>query len=142
MTKSRLPLLATFATAAVITVSGCGSSSGGSNAPTPPKPSHPTSAMSPGMAKSPSSQGMAGMVMVTIKNFAYQGAMTVKPGATVMVTNQDSETHTLTSDQAGMFSVNVVAGGGSARFNAPSKPGRYPYHCDFHSNMHGILVVK
>lgn len=142
MTKSRLPLLATFATVAVIAVSGCGSSSGGSAAPTPAKTSHSTSPMSPGMAMSPSSHGMAGMVMVTIKNFAYRGAMTIKPGATVMVTNEDSEAHTLTSDQAGMFSVNVGAGGGSATFKAPAKPGSYPYHCDFHSNMHGTLVVS
>jgi plastocyanin len=27
-------------------------------------------------------------------------------------------------------------------FTAPNKPGTYPFHCTYHSNMHGVLVVK
>ncbi|MGI8612722.1 MAG: cupredoxin domain-containing protein [Nocardioidaceae bacterium] len=41
-----------------------------------------------------------------------------------------------------MFDVNVTAGGGTATFTAPTKPGSYPYHCTYHSSMHGTLVVK
>lgn len=48
-----------------------------------------------------------------------------------------------TSDQSGLFDVTVNASGGTATFTAPpSKPGTYPYHCTFHSDMHGTLVVK
>jgi plastocyanin len=38
---------------------------------------------------------------------------------------------------------NVTVGpGDSATFTAPNKPGNYKFHCTFHSNMHGTLVVK
>jgi hypothetical protein len=30
----------------------------------------------------------------------------------------------------------------STRFTAPMKPGSYPFHCAYHSNMHGVLVVR
>ena len=45
--------------------------------------------------------GMGDMAMVDIEDFMYQGAMSVKPGQMVMVTNDDSEAHTLTSDDTG-----------------------------------------
>ncbi len=76
-----------------------------------------------------------------IKNFAYQGPSSVKPGATVSVTNQDSTAHTVTSDMSGQFDV-TVAPGATETFKAPSKPGSYAYHCNFHAEMHGVLVVK
>jgi plastocyanin len=25
---------------------------------------------------------------------------------------------------------------------APSQPGEYPFHCSYHPNMHGTLIVK
>ena len=81
------------------------------------------------------------MAMVDITDFMYKGAMTVKPGQMVMVTNDDSEAHTLTSDDTGIFAVTVQPGG-SAMFDAPTKAGSYAYHCDFHANMHGSLVVS
>jgi plastocyanin len=80
--------------------------------------------------------------MITIKNFAFQGPTSVKPGAQVMVMNSDSETHSVTSDTSGLFDANVDGGGGTATLTAPTKPGSYPYHCKYHSNMHGTLVVK
>jgi plastocyanin len=30
----------------------------------------------------------------------------------------------------------------SATIIAPMKPGSYAFHCTYHSNMHGMLVVK
>jgi plastocyanin len=80
--------------------------------------------------------------MITIKDFAFDGPASVKPGTKVMVTNSDSSTHSVTSDQAGMFDVDVPASGGTATFTAPNKPGSYPYHCKYHGNMQATLVVK
>lgn len=76
-----------------------------------------------------------------IKGFAYQVPSSVKPGATVSVTNSDSQAHTVTSDKPGGFDVKVD-GDGKATFTAPDKPGTYPFHCEYHSNMHGTLVVS
>ncbi len=80
--------------------------------------------------------------MITIQDFAFDDPTSVKPGATVMVTNEDTSTHSVTSDQEGLFDVDVDASGGTAHFTAPSKPGSYPYYCKYHGNMHGTLVVK
>ena len=85
--------------------------------------------------------GTSATVVITITNFAYQGPGSVSPGATVTVKNEDSQAHTVTSDQAGLFDA-VVPGGGNVVFTAPTTAGNYAYHCTYHSNMHGTLVVK
>ena len=141
--KTKLPLLVALAAVAVIGMSGCGSSSDAATTPPRTSASDSMTPMSPGSSMSPSKPpAMGNMAMISIKSFMYMGAMTAKPGEMVMVTNNDGETHTLTSDQSGLFAVTVQAGGGTATFTAPTKPGSYAYHCDFHSNMHGTLVVK
>ena len=64
-----------------------------------------------------------------------------QPGSTVTVKNEGSQAHTVTSDQAGLVDA-VVPGGGNVVFTAPTTTGSYGYHCTYHSNMHGTLVVK
>lgn len=66
----------------------------------------------------------------------------VKAGAKITITNSDGASHTVTSDQGGAFDVKVDGGGGSATMTAPTKPGKYPFHCTFHANMVGVLVVS
>jgi plastocyanin len=79
---------------------------------------------------------------ITIKDFGYGDPITVAPGATVAVTNQDSARHTVTADEGSAFNVDVQGSGGTGTFTAPARPGTYAYHCDFHPGMHGTLVVK
>lgn len=80
--------------------------------------------------------------MVTIRNFAYRVPKSVDPGAKVTVKNVDQVTHTVTADSSErLFDVSVDPGG-TATFSAPTTPGRYKFHCNYHSNMHGTLVVK
>jgi plastocyanin len=79
--------------------------------------------------------------MIMIKDFAYRTPTSVSPGARVEVMNGDGEAHTVTSDSKGDFDVTVAAGA-SVTITAPTKPGSYAFHCNFHSNMHGVLVVK
>jgi plastocyanin len=55
--------------------------------------------------------------------------------------NMDGENHTVTADSGNAFDVKATAGT-TVTFTAPSKPGTYPFHCTYHSNMHGVLVVK
>ena len=83
----------------------------------------------------------AAAAAITIKGFRYVTPAAVTPGAMIMVTNGDSENHTVTADTAGGFDVKATAGA-SVSFAAPSKPGRYPFHCTYHANMHGVLVVR
>jgi plastocyanin len=129
----RRTALATALSTAVIGLTGCGASSSTPAQPTPNNPSHSPSPHT-------SHSGMT-MPMITIKNFTFSGPSTVTPGASVMVTNQDNEAHTLTADTAGAFNIKIDPGK-TVTFTAPTKPGNYPYHCDFHSNMHGTLTVR
>ena len=76
---------------------------------------------------------------ITIAGFEFEGA-TVAAGATVAVTNEDSTTHTVTSEDD-LFDVSV-SGGESGELTAPSEPGSYAYRCAIHSSMQGTLVVE
>jgi plastocyanin len=79
--------------------------------------------------------------MIMIDKFAYRTPASVAPGATVSVMNMDGEAHTVTADSGNAFDVNSPAGK-TVAFTAPTTPGSYPYHCTYHGNMHGVLVVK
>lgn len=80
---------------------------------------------------------------VEIKDFAFSPvAITVKPGAKITVTNQDSVGHTLTSDDGKSFDTGVLVQGKSAVVTAPATAGSYPFHCTPHPYMKGTLVVN
>ncbi|MGW2371110.1 MULTISPECIES: cupredoxin domain-containing protein [Kitasatospora] len=96
----------------------------------------PTSTL---MASSPSSTGA---LHITIKDFAYSPAsLTVSPGQTVTVTNQDTDGHTLTASDKS-FDTGTIAPGATASFTAPQQTGAHPYICDIHPFMHGTLIVS
>lgn len=108
---------------------GCGS---GSESP----------AASPGPGTATTGAVTPGAPAITVKDFKYGAPLTVAPGAVVTVTNMDSAGHTVTADKGEAFDVDVKGGGGTASFTAPSAPGSYPYHCTYHPNMRGTLIVK
>jgi plastocyanin len=87
------------------------------------------------------SQPAAQPAVITIDKFAYTVPASVSPGAMITVVNEDEEAHTVTADSQNAFDDKATAGA-STRFQAPSQPGSYPFHCTYHSNMHGVLVVK
>ena len=79
--------------------------------------------------------------MIMIEDFAFRAPASVSPGARVEVMNLDTEAHTVTADQGADFDV-TVAPGATVSFAAPTAPGSYDFHCTYHANMHGVLVVK
>ncbi len=136
----------------VAALAGCGSSdspeasapssvSSSAGAATSSAGAAPSSAASTSSAPSTSSQPTAQAVVITIEKFDYSVPVSVSPGAMITVENKDGEKHTVTADSAGAFDVEVD-GDGSTSFKAPTAPGSYPFHCIFHSNMTGVLVVK
>lgn len=81
-------------------------------------------------------------ITVEIKNFSYAPRyFTVPPGATVAVRNDDQAVHTITADNSA-FNTGNVAQGVPTTFQAPTQPGRYPFHCFHHPYMTGILTVS
>lgn len=78
--------------------------------------------------------------VILIKGFAYEDPDPVTPGAEITVTNEDVEAHSVTADTEKAF--DVIAQVGTTTFTAPTEPGSYPYHCIFHANMKGTLIVE
>lgn len=133
-----------FLAALLTGAAGC-ASGGGSPAPTsPPTSASPSMPMESSSATPATTQGMPGSAAtaITIKDFAFGAPITVSPGATVTVTNEDTAAHTVTADQGQAFDAKIKGGGGTATFTAPSKPGSYAFHCTYHPDMHGTLTVK
>lgn len=78
---------------------------------------------------------------ITIKNFMFGPAtLTVHPGETVTVVNQDSTAHTVTADDKS-FDTGAINGGATTTFTAPATAGSYPYICTIHQFMHATLAV-
>ena len=77
---------------------------------------------------------------IMIQNFQYTMPGSVSPGTRVSVMNMDDEAHIVTADTGQAFAVTVPAGK-TVTFIAPSSAGSYAFHCDYHANMHGTLVV-
>lgn len=133
-----------FLAALVTGVAGCASGGGApvatsqaAGTASAPMPMESSSAM-PSTAQGMPNSGAA----ITVKDFAFGEGITVPPGATVTVTNQDSADHTVTADQGQAFDAQVKGGGGTATFTAPRQPGTYAFHCTYHPNMHATLTVK
>ena len=103
-----------------------------------------SSAPSPSVSSSASSTQSAmpkTAATIHISSFKYTVPASVAPGATVSVMNMDGENHTVTADKGSAFDVKATAGS-TVTFVAPTKPGTYPFHCTYHSNMHATLIVK
>jgi plastocyanin len=138
MTDTRVPVrrrsLAALALGgALLALTGCSNSGGGGGSGSGAS-SAPPSATTSGAAGAAS--------RIVIKNFAFSPAsLTVRPGATVTVVNQDTTAHTVTSDGSKSFDTGTVGPGRSATFTAPKTAGAYPYICDIHQYMKGTLTV-
>lgn len=127
--------------AAVTLVSACGSSARTTSAAPVPASAAASAPASAPAATAGSSAAAPKVSVISIKDFAYQGPGSVTAGSTVTVRNLDSVAHTVTADRnKSLFDVTIDPDS-TATFTAPSSPGSYPYHCTFHSNMHGTLVV-
>lgn len=135
--KIRAALLAPAVALVLAGTAGCAGV--GSPAPASSVPPAATASADNSAMGSPAASAAAS---ITIKDFGYGPPVTVPPGATVTVTNQDSARHTVTADEGSAFNVDVQGSGGTGTFTAPAQPGTYAYHCDFHPGMHGALVVK
>ncbi len=145
----RVPsILASSATAAglALVLASCGGSAPDSGAaPAPAATSSLTatstpSSSAPSETSSTSATPNAAPVVISIKNFMFTVPASVAPGAMIMIKNEDSQAHTVTSKTGG-FDVKVD-GSGTAMLTAPKAAGSYELTCDFHANMKSNLVVK
>ena len=129
-------------------LTGCGSPADEADGPAASAPPSSASSESPGAtsSESPTAEQSpepadAEPVVITIEDFAFNGPASVAPGATIMVVNEDSSEHTLTSE-ADDFEEVILEGGADGTFTAPTEPGSYSYVCTYHPEMTGTLVVE
>lgn len=78
---------------------------------------------------------------VTIDGFSYLPAtITVQQGDTVLFRNTHSVQHSATLD-SGERDTGPIAPGQTKQFTMPTA-GRHLYHCAFHAQMTGTIVVN
>ncbi len=78
---------------------------------------------------------------VSINSFAFSPyTLTVKAGDTVIWTNKDSASHTVTSDSGNEIDSSSL-GKGVAYSHTFTQKGTFDYHCKFHSGMTGKVIV-
>jgi plastocyanin len=125
-------LVAAFATAC----GGCSTSTPEKETGTATATASPT-----GTAEATSGPSAASAATITIASMSYGEPITVPPGAQIIIKNDDSVEHSVTSDTADKFSVDVD-GNEQGTLTVPTEPGEYAFHCKYHPSMHGTLTVK
>jgi len=99
----------------------------------------PAASVAPTSAATPPGASGAQMA-VTIGGFAFAPAtLHVPVGATVIWTNNDAVTHTVTPDAGGIADHQLAAGTNYSQTFANA--GTYSYHCSIHPFMKGTIVV-
>jgi plastocyanin len=102
-------------------------------------PSGATETLPPAASNTPVPVG-AGTVDIKIAGFAFDPAsVTVKVGTTVRWTNQDSATHSVTSDTGVWDSGSIAQGETYTRVF--DTVGTFAYHCGVHPSMKGTITV-
>ena len=131
-----------------VLVSGCGSGDtattgagpDSSSAPSDTPSDTPSASSGGASGKSTKSAAPAEAAVITIKDFAFEVPTGLQPGDEVMIKNEDSEAHTVTSRDEGAFDVKVD-GGSTAMLTVPDKAGSYDFYCIYHANMEATLEV-
>jgi len=78
---------------------------------------------------------------VAIANMTFgPGTLTVAKGTTVKFTNDDTMTHTATSDNGAWDTGNIAYGGSKVITFATA--GTFPYHCTQHPSMKATIIVQ
>lgn len=109
-------------TAGTVLITGCGNNK--STNPNPPPVTH-------------SSHYHA----VSIQGFAFSpAALPIAVGDTVVWTNNDSASHTVTSDTGTELAGSL--GNGQTYQHIFMTANSFPYHCTIHTTMHGSVTVQ
>lgn len=77
---------------------------------------------------------------IAIQLFAFGPArIEIEAGDVIEWTNADLAPHTATADD-GAWSTGAIKKGATGQFTSPV-PGTFAYHCKFHPQMKGVIVV-
>ena len=123
-----------LAVTGALVLGGCGSKGVSQNNSSISTPT-PKANMDNVQTQSPAVTGTS----VSIQNFSFSPAtLTVKKGATVTWTNNDSAVHTIKSSS---FTSGDLSKGDTFQFTF-NTPGTFDYACGIHPSMQGKIVVE
>ncbi len=98
----------------------------------------PVSAASPDQPKAGTDQPSAGQIKIS--NFAFDpSTITISPGTSIIWTNYDSASHTVT-ESSGKFGSQTLNQGQSFSYTF-KEPGTFDYYCAIHPFMKAKVVV-
>jgi plastocyanin len=81
------------------------------------------------------------MAEVILENFSFEPQeLHVRPGEEVVFRNEDDVNHTVTADDAS-FDSGAMAPNDTYTYTFDS-PGDCSYHCEYHPNMTGRIVIE
>ncbi|KKQ95860.1 MAG: Secreted metal-binding protein [Candidatus Woesebacteria bacterium GW2011_GWB1_43_14] len=93
--------------------------------------------------RSQTSNGKTALAQIEIKDFKHNpNRLTIKAGAEVTVANREITSHSVTSDEEGLFDTGLISKDATKAFTAPAVAGEYSFHCSAHPSMTGVLVVE
>lgn len=79
---------------------------------------------------------------INIQNFAFSPKeLTIQVGDTIIWTNMDSSSHTITSDSGTELSSSSF-GSGQTYSHTFNTIGNFAYHCAIHTSMKGTITVE
>ena len=141
MSGTSSPVRPVLAGLCAVVLVACGSSDSPSSSATTSASSSSSGTTSESSSPASSSADAgSSAATITVDNFSFATPDSVSPGATITVDNKDGTDHTVTADEGNAF--DDLAAAGTSTFTAPTEPGSYPFHCNFHPQMHGTLVVE
>ena len=120
-------------------VAACNSSTSYSNNHPPPPPPAPPPA--------------PGTTFVTVSDFLFSpDTARILTGRPVRWTNAGSQSHSVVSDTPSQFNSGTLSSAGADSTGTPyagttydrvfASPGTFPYHCSFHPQMKGVVIVS
>lgn len=110
---------------------------------TAPDPATPTPAPSTGTPSDDAAgDGQSSTASIDIVDFDYEPPQTtVTAGTELTWTNTGVAAHTVTIDEGDTFASGEIAP--DATFSTTlDQPGTYSYHCEFHPQMTGTIIVE
>jgi plastocyanin len=125
---------------------GATTSPGGATATVAPAQQPTQEAATPTTAPAQQATQPAATAQVAMKDISFQPKqITVAVGTTVVWTNEDPTSHTVTSgtrgNPSGLFDSGDVAPGQTFSFTF-NEPGTYDYYCKIHGGMDGVIIVQ
>jgi plastocyanin len=111
-------------------------------APAAQATAEPTTAPAAQATTAPAAAATGQDVPVDIRDFAYNpDPVQIAVGDTVTWTNQDEVPHTATATDQSVLQSGTISPGSSFSQTFETA-GEFPYHCEFHPNMSGTIIVQ